>query len=575
MTLKFISQHKSINQYNTVELADLTILTGFNGSGKSHLLESINEGKSIIDNIPFSEIVFFDYKTFFLENESAFNNQQLNQEKLNAWQKFQTSNPNIKNHLTAYKTKLGDENYEKIIEIAKGKPFLSLRNRDFSDAILFQKYSEYKNKFFNLFNTANIKSIPESKGLKSLALKIPNTIEQLDEDDFFDHYTPVVLKNDFLPSQIGKLFLDYWYKFQMFEYKLIKHNKAYDPEAYRLEFEKKHGPKPWELITRILENFDSFHYTINNPEDIIIEPFRTRTFTLSLTHKTKKVSIPFSNLSSGEKILFSLVLSIYKSVGDRLFPSAILLDEIDASLHPSQIQNLLNVLNEVFIKQNNVKVILATHSPTTIALAEESNIYVVNRDGLNRIEKQTKQEALKILSEGFITLDEGLQIFDQFSKKELIIFTEGNNISYISKAIEILEPTLKESIEIVNSLKDRSGKNQLKTLFDFFVKMPHKNKVLFIYDCDVTTSFSEENQTFGFIFDNNSSNTKVKKGIENLFSEEHFKDEFYPIKEKEDGGIQSSLDKVNFEKYILENSSSEIFKNFNPMIYKIKQILNK
>lgn len=226
MILKFKQEHKSISQFNDVNLADLTIVTGFNGSGKSHLLESINEGKSTIDNIPFSEIVLFDYKTFFLENESAFNNQQLNQEKQNAWQKFsQNSNPNIKNNLASYRNALGDESYNKIVKIASGKPFLSLRKRDFTDTVLFQKYSDYKTKFYNFFNTPKVKTIAESKGLKSLALKIPNTIEQLNEDDFFDHYTPVVLKNDFLPSQIGKLFLDYWYKYQMFEYKLLKRTK--------------------------------------------------------------------------------------------------------------------------------------------------------------------------------------------------------------------------------------------------------------------------------------------------------------------------------------------------------------
>lgn len=574
MKLKYISTHKSLNQFNEVDLADLTVLTGYNGSGKSHLLESINEGKSILDAIQYSEIVLFDYKTFYLENEKAFNNQQLNQEKQNAWKIFsQASNPNIRNTLISYRNLLGNENYQKIIILAKGKPFLSLRKRDFSDANLFAKYNEYKERFYTFFRMPKIKNFEESKGLKSLALKMTHTIEQLDEDDFFDHYTPVVLKNNFLPSQIGKLFLDYWYKYQMYEYKLIKQNNKYQPEVYRKSFEEKHGPRPWELISTILENFDSFHYNINNPEDLTIEPFRTRTFSLTLTHRTKNVQIPFSNLSSGEKILFSLVLSIYKSVGDRLFPSAILLDEVDASLHPSQIQNLLEVMNDVFINQNNVKVIIATHSPTTIALAEEDNIYVVNRSGKNRIEKQTKQEALKILSEGFITLDEGLQIFDQFSKKELTIFTEGNNISFVSKAIEVLDPSLLDSIEIVDSLKDRTGKNQLKTLFDFFTKMPHKNKVLFIYDCDVTYSINESNETYGYIFDKNESNSKVKKGIENLFQEEHFTDNFYPLKDKDDGGVQSSLDKPIFEKYILDNATEKMFSNFKPLIEKIKMVL--
>ena len=83
MKLTYKSEHKSIGEFSSIELANLTILTGYNGSGKSHVLVSINERHSNLDNIPFSEIVLFDYKTFFLENETAFNNQQLNQEKQN------------------------------------------------------------------------------------------------------------------------------------------------------------------------------------------------------------------------------------------------------------------------------------------------------------------------------------------------------------------------------------------------------------------------------------------------------------------------------------------------------------
>lgn len=576
MILKFKQVHKSISLFNNVALDDLTILTGYNGSGKSHLLESIKSGSSVLDNIQHTEIVLFDYKTFYLENEAAFNNQELNQEKQNAWQLFnQTSNTNIKANFISNKNQLGVSNYEKIIKIANGRPFLSLRKNDFADEPLFELYKAYKQRMHNLFSNERIKNTVESKGLKSLAYRISNTLDELSEDDFFDYFTPVVLKNDFLPSQIGKLFLDYWYKYQMFEYKRTREIKSYDSEKFRSEFEEIHGPRPWVLITDILKNFNSFYYSINNPEDILIEPYRTKTFSLTLKHNTKGISIPFANLSSGEKILFSLVLSIYKSVGDKIFPSALLLDEIDASLHPSQIQNLLNVVNEVFIKQNSVKVIIATHSPSTIALADDNNIFVVNREGVNRIEKQTKQEALKILSEGFITLDEGLQIFDQFSKKELTIFTEGNNISFIEKAIELLAPDLKNSIDIVDNLKDRTGKNQLKTLFDFFTKMPHNNKVLFIYDCDVSTNIETENKTYGFIFSKNTENNKVKKGIENLFGEDNFQDEFYPLKDKDDGGVQSSLDKPKFEKFILENATKEMFQNFEPLIRKLKEIINE
>ena len=40
MNLKFLEEHLSIKQFNDVELKDFTVLTGLNGSGKSHLLQA-------------------------------------------------------------------------------------------------------------------------------------------------------------------------------------------------------------------------------------------------------------------------------------------------------------------------------------------------------------------------------------------------------------------------------------------------------------------------------------------------------------------------------------------------------
>jgi len=56
----------------------------------------------------------------------------------------------------------------------------------------------------------------------------------------------------------------------------------------------------------------------------------------------------------------------------------LLLDEVDASLHPSMIKNLLDVIEKIFLK-NGCKVILATHSPTTVALAPEESIYEISK----------------------------------------------------------------------------------------------------------------------------------------------------------------------------------------------------
>lgn len=576
MLLKYKSDHRSIKNFNSIELERFTILTGYNGSGKTHLLEGIKNGSFTIDDIATSEVVLFDYKNFYLENERSFNNQQLNQEKQNAWNRLNgQGNQNFKTSFIQFKNQLGIENYNKIIEIGNGRPFFSIPHKDFNDPTLYEKYSQYKSKVHTFFNSQNIRNQQETPPLKSMVLKIKETIDVLTEDQFYDQYTPVVLKNDFLPSQIGKLFIDYWYKYQMFLFRQIMKTKTFEEEVLRKKFEEKHGPRPWVLIQEILKAFSSFQYSINNPEHINIEPARIQNFSLTLKHRLGGVSIPFESLSSGEKILFSLVLSIYKSVGDRVFPSVLLLDEIDASLHPSQIQNLLNVINETFVNQNNVRVIVATHSPTTIAFADEKKVYVINNQSVNLVEKQSKKDALKILSEGFITLDEGLQILDQVAIKELTVFTEGNNIDFIYKAIELLKPGLTKRVEIVSSLRDRTGKDQLSTLYEMFLRMQHKSNVLFIYDCDVTKTFLENEKTFYYTFAKNVENSRVTKGIENLFKEELFEERFYPQKNKDDGGIQSSLDKQAFLNFILERNDPEDFTKFIELIEKIEKIIGE
>ena len=67
----------------------------------------------------------------------------------------------------------------------------------------------------------------------------------------------------------------------------------------------------------------------------------------------------------------------------------------------------------------------------------DENIFVMNKSGLNRIEKKSKREALAILTQGFATLDEGVLIFDEVARHPITIITEGNNTKYIEKAIEL------------------------------------------------------------------------------------------------------------------------------------------
>jgi len=556
LRLKFQNKYLSIEPFNAMDLPNFTVLTGVNGSGKSHLLQAIIKGDVIIEGVNHANVVLFNYENFRLDNEPQFNAHQLAAEREAAWQYHEQQ---IKPNITSYRQ--GVPNYEPLKAEceANKKSFLS---RVASEA------SDYSRNFKNFFSGTNIRQNPQAQGIFSLAQNVPYSIDEIDHDKFVSLYKPYVLKNNFLPHQLGKIFWDYYVKFrtnQVNAFENEKNGKNY-PAISESDFIALHGEKPWDLINRILEKFNSLQYKVNSPEGTDI----FANFKLMLTHVEKGVEIDFSALSSGEKILMALVASVYKSTGDKSFPDVLLLDEVDASLHPSMMKNMLDVIKDIFL-DHGVTVILVTHSPTTIALAPEEAIYVVNRSGKNRIEKKSKQEALSILTQGFATLEEGLRLFDEVAKSKITLISEGKNTLLLSKALEINGIN---DVYILAGVEEMSGKNQLKTLFDFFSKTIHTNKVLFVWDCDAKYSFAASNNTYPFILPKIASNTVTQKGIENMFPSDLFVN-FVKTIQMSTGKAMVEFDdtrKRDFENFILERNDAADFVNFSSLVAEIAKI---
>ncbi len=382
-------------------------------------------------------------------------------------------------------------------------------------------------------------------------------------------YKPFVFKNDFLPHQLGKVFWDYYVKYcgnQVNEFQNEKYGKKYEALS-EADFMAIHGRPPWELVNEILETFDTLKYRTTSPEGL--DYFGN--FQLKLKHTEKAgLEIDFSHLSSGERVLMALVASVYKSSADKNFPDLLLLDEVDASLHPSMMKNMLDVIERIFLRQD-VKVILITHSPTTLAMAPENAIYVMNRAGANRIEKKSKQEALSILTQGFATIEQGLRLFDQLANSALTVITEGYNTSLIAKALEL--NGIKD-VEVLSGVEGISGKNQLKTIFKFIARTQHKNKVLFVWDCDVTHELDAQNNTFPFTLPKRTDNAVAKSGIENAFPEMLFTGLTKTIA-MSNGQVIVEFDenrKKDFAAKVISRNDTKDFSHFGSLITEIERI---
>jgi len=162
-----------------------------------------------------------------------------------------------------------------------------------------------------------------------------------------------------------------------------------------IEKEKEYfGPPPWILLNEIIDRVFKGKFQFSVPQGV--QP----NYQSQLLEVKTQVPVPISELSSGEKTLFYLALTIfnvqYRDDKAISAPGLLLIDEPDAFLHPSMVVELFNFL-ELIAERFDTKIIITTHSPTTVALAPSEEIIVV-RDGV--LVSIDKDEAIAELLDG-------------------------------------------------------------------------------------------------------------------------------------------------------------------------------
>lgn len=170
---------------------------------------------------------------------------------------------------------------------------------------------------------------------------------------------------------------------------------------------------PWKLLNEVFET-SNLPFEVNNPTDInvsfnisnINQHARRNNqiqFSLKLTHKENKQEIAFNDISSGEKVIMSLAFLLYYAQTKNSYNRLLLLDEPDAHLHPSMTKQFLDVVDSFLIRKYGAKVIMATHSPSTIGLCKQESIFVMTSNP-TKVEHLKRQEAIKFLTSGVPTL---------------------------------------------------------------------------------------------------------------------------------------------------------------------------
>ncbi|MES9842949.1 MAG: AAA family ATPase, partial [Candidatus Thiodiazotropha endolucinida] len=252
------------------------------------------------------------------------------------------------------------------------------------------------------------------------------------------------------------------------------------------EFEAQFGSPPWERANLILEKL-SLPYKFNNPTGTT----REGNFILKLIHRSLDLEINSNDLSTGEKTLISLALAMYNFTGNGDLPEIIILDEPDASLHPSMTKIMLEIIDEEIVKKQGIPVITSTHSPTTIACAPANSLYKISSHQKRPVQCNL-QDSTKILSYGIpnlrVSTEQRRQIFVEHNNDVLYYEYLFDIISRVKKfptTPHFLPPhnlngsNCEAVLEITKKLRDM-GNTQVYGLIDWDKKNKPEKQIIIL-----------------------------------------------------------------------------------------------
>lgn len=199
-------------------------------------------------------------------------------------------------------------------------------------------------------------------------------------------------------------------------------------------FVERYGSAPWTLVSEALAAMD-LPYRVAPPSS---RPPEEARFVLRRSDTDAVVDI--NGLSSGERVLLRLAIGLfdYDAISVTVMkPQLLLLDEMDASLHPEMVQRWLGNLQTGIVGRLGIKVILTTHSPTTVALAPEGSIFEMTY-GSPGPRSVTKQQAINASTFGIPTLS-----IDYSGRRQVFVESDTDAATY-----EILFGALKKRLDL-------------------------------------------------------------------------------------------------------------------------------
>lgn len=242
------------------------------------------------------------------------------------------------------------------------------------------------------------KTLSEEKILEVLPIDIALIMQNFTNNDFISEICFAY------QERYDRLKLDYYDKGQ-----IVNHDKLVN---------KLGAISPWDTINRLFKKY-GFGYQLSAPQKGV-------QYTPRFLKNESQQKVQFQFLSSGEKILVTLVLWAFNSHQSN-HSKLLLLDEFDAHLNPSLAKMMMEIISDTLIKKHGLQVIMSTHSPSTVSYTNDENLFWLEAN--IPIRGATKAEIIPKLTDGYVAISTdsllGQLEFNAETNKKPILCVEG------------------------------------------------------------------------------------------------------------------------------------------------------
>lgn len=575
-------------------IPQFAVITGENGSGKSSLLQGIQNRKFFVnqDGQLYAILEFLDeFKLHGHGYNSSYSDQvqQSERELLDKHRQSRKDTSNVK----FLEMKNNAKQYSHLSSIIEKLSWEDFIKKDFStftkQEIDFIKYWRQQLDLSIYYKHFERNQMNEESFYFSTQEEIKDWMSQLKDKNYSSRKT--IFDEGELLSMFGNYFI-----------KEINARAEIEDSETDLNIADRDqrvidqiGENPLKKINQLLKQAYS-KYRLELEMDTNFRP-------KLVCKNQERISIPLNEISTGEQIILSLFMWQYDKTP--LHSMVFLLDEPDAHLNPKMAKMLINVLKNIIVGEFGCQVIMTTHSLSTVAQCADEDLFYM-KDG--RISPSTRDESIRRLTQGVMTFEQALdqlKVIEHSNKPLLIV--EGKTEKILFE--KYWEKYKQDQGDIPFEIIDGGGADNLPQFCNCFNIMGIQRKRVFLFDYDqkgiknykeilkkqsekigclyvkdMETMSEEEKQAKTLTIEKLFPFHLVKKYFENELRKIPLSDFVKDLKEADQERFaslyprnkaylyritDSKQSKTKFAEEILDNCEEEVLENFKALLNKI------